>query len=188
MGEATLYQSSVVLTPRALLGTVHFLSAPGGNRGKRCPIPDNPCGVAPPLICHFPGVTQLTALLSAHRPQIKIEWERVLRAVAVTSPLAHPDVLVHRMDDTCATVLRMLSDPRVAQWPTVCPAVTILRDSCRCGVNPLHAYFESGSAALKTMLPRLNHDETLRLEQAWYAVAHRELEMLCNICQRELRT
>jgi hypothetical protein len=131
--------------------------------------------------------TTLADIFSERRLLLIIRWERGLRELGVTSPLAHPDILLYRMEDTLAAVIVALSAPALAENRACCPAVATLRGSCRCGLNPLQSYFESGSRVVSELFDDLSADERRRLEHAWFAVAQREIAVLCSLCQQEPR-
>ncbi|MCX6944255.1 MAG: hypothetical protein NT173_05795 [Opitutales bacterium] len=127
---------------------------------------------------------RLSALLMARRLSLKTEWERRLRAQPPNTALANPDVLVHRMDDSLERLDSLLSR-HAKRWPEGHPpALARLRDPCRCGLNPLLGYFETGGAALLAVLPDLKETERSAVEQAWYFFAQQEVDSLCAVCCR----
>ena len=124
-------------------------------------------------------------VLEKLRPLIKQRWETLLRAEPVVSPLANPDTLVFRMDQTLDQLASALHTRSFRVWLKHHPVLFMpLRDNCSCHINPLLAYYTSGDAALREVaatglgnaLP-----ETLLL---YHGLAQREIEALCGACRQ----
>ena len=122
-------------------------------------------------------------VLQQLRPLIKQRWETLLRAEPVVSPLANPDTLVFRMDETLDQLVSALHTRSFRVWLKHHPVLFMpLRDDCYCRIHPLLAYYTSGDAALRVVagfalgnaLP-----ETLLL---YHGLAQREIEALCGAC------
>lgn len=130
----------------------------------------------------------LAGALAAHRPQLRQRWEERLRALPPSSALASPDALVHLMDSTLdrlGTEIGVEAPRRPAGPPP----------ECRCGLNPLVAYFITAEEAL---METLFHDDTVwpvlsardreraltTLLRALRRIAHADLETFCSLCQR----
>jgi hypothetical protein len=127
------------------------------------------------------------------RPTILERWEELLRAEPVTSPLANPDALVYLMNwtlDRFFTALRgPLSRRRLSDRGSNKPAYVEEKTLCACKMNPLLAYFATAEQALvQAVLPLLEPREresvlsAVRL--AMQAVAKREIDTFCAVCQR----
>jgi hypothetical protein len=127
------------------------------------------------------------------RPTILERWEALLRAEPVTSPLANPDSLVYLMAWTLDRFVEILRGPigrkRISEHGSNKPAYIETRELCACKMNPLLAYFATAEQALiQTVLPTLQPREreavlpTVRL--AMQAVAKREIDTFCAVCQR----
>lgn len=130
------------------------------------------------------------ALLTA-RPTLRQRWETLLRAERPTSPLANPDALVYLMDWTLDCLFEELRNApsrrrRLSRGNTVEPA------PCRCGMNPLLAYFQSIERAGGTLLREIAtahaftelEGEAAREELRLVVrnVARREIESFCAVC------
>jgi len=131
--------------------------------------------------------------LQALRPTILERWESLLRSEPVTSPLANPDSLVYLMDWTLDRFFAVLRGPlarrRIAERGSNKPAYIEERALCACKMNPLLAYFTTAEQALvQAILPSLQPREresvlsSVRL--AMQAVAKREIDTFCAVCQR----
>jgi hypothetical protein len=126
----------------------------------------------------------------ARRAQLRARWEALLRAQPACSPLAHPDTVVHLLDPTLDT---LFAAPRRPATRPLAPARPC-RDSCRCGLNPLLAFFAVGEQALRETAeqPASRGDaktppapaDTIRLSLALRRLARDELETFCSLCQR----
>ena len=136
---------------------------------------------------------KLLRTLQELRPTVLERWETLLRAEPVTSPLANPDALVYLMNwtlDRFATALRgPLSRRRIADHGSNKPKYIEESRLCACKMNPLLAYFATAEQALiQAILPMLQPREresvlsAVRL--AMQAVAKREIDTFCAVCQR----
>ena len=139
----------------------------------------------------------LVLTLRAQRPRIRAQWEALLRAEPVGSPLGHPGTLVHLLDWTLDEIfsgLALLPARRRAGGkstkPDDCPG-------CPCGHNPLLAYFVAGQQAMREALilaqARLNGLDPIArdaaLEELNLVVHHitrREIAALCGVCQHRI--
>ena len=123
------------------------------------------------------------SVLEQLRPLIKQRWETLLRAEPVVSPLANPDTLVFRMDETLNQLATALHTRSFRVWLKHHPVLFMpLRDNCACRLNPLLAYYTSGDAALRDVGARALGNalpETLLL---YHGLAQREIEALCGAC------
>jgi hypothetical protein len=133
--------------------------------------------------------SMLTAL-RARRFQIRARWEDLLRIEKVTTPLAHPDALVHLLDWTLEEFFQAVASlpsrrhPARAHPPSKCP----------CGQNPFVAFFAAGKQALRESLvlsQAENKDlsafardsELAELDQAFHQISQREIESFDAVCQ-----
>ena len=131
--------------------------------------------------------------LQSLRPTILERWETLLRAEPVTSPLANPDSLVYLMDWTLDRFFHALRGPlsrrRISDRGSNKPADGEERSLCACKMNPLLAYFETGEqaliqATLPVLEPREREATLSALRLAMQAVAKREIDTFCAVCQR----
>ena len=125
----------------------------------------------------------MISVLQRLRPLIKQRWEKLLRAEPVVSPLANPDTLVFRMDQTLDQLIDSLHTRSFRTWLKHHPVLFMpLRDSCHCQINPLLTYYSTGDAALREVAaPALGVvlPETLLI---YHGLAQREIEALCGAC------
>lgn len=131
----------------------------------------------------------LTELLR-RRSAIRSRWDILLRTEPVTSPLAHPDSLVHLIDSTLDEIFSVLiSSKRPPARAAVHPV-----SSCACGRNPLLAYFAAGrqavreglvlsQAALAPFDPAQRDSSLCELEDVLDDISGREIEAFCGVCQ-----
>ncbi len=135
----------------------------------------------------------LVQALRAQRPRILRRWTVLLRAEGATTPLAHPDTLVHLIDWTFDEVLRGLATGS-RQRPAARKFRAHPRPDCACGRNPLLHFFIAGEQALLEALvlaqsadPRLQPVERDRalteLHLRIRALARAEVSTLCSLCQ-----
>lgn len=135
----------------------------------------------------------LLRTLQGLRPTILERWEVLLRAEPITSPLANPDSLVYLMNWTLDRFLAVLRGPlarrRISERGSNKLAYIEESKLCACKMNPLLAYFATAEQALvQTLLPTLEPREregvlsSVRL--AMQAVAKREIDTFCAVCQR----
>ncbi|WP_221029225.1 hypothetical protein [Actomonas aquatica] len=135
--------------------------------------------------------------LQTQRPDLRQRWEALLRAERVSSPMAHPDTLVHLMDWTLDRLLDELRQPHFRRHSEHgAPRSAGL--GCVCGKNPLLTYFSTAEQAVVETL--LLDDTDLRqvssedrstsldeLKAALHAVARREIDSFCAVCQSRVR-
>lgn len=136
----------------------------------------------------------LLQTLQGLRPTILERWEALLRAEPVTSPLANPDSLVYLMDWTLDRFLTALRGPlsrrRIHERGSNKPAAYIEESQlCACKMNPLLAYFATAEQALvqallPTLQPRERESVLSAVRLAMQAVAKREIDTFCAVCQR----
>jgi hypothetical protein len=136
----------------------------------------------------------LVRALHAQRGQIRLHWDALLRVERTTTPLAHPDSLVHLLDwaiDEIFTALQPAVDqPEVQAWVPVAAQ----RTDCSCGRNPFLVFFIAGEQAMiealvlaQTQLPALDAVSRDSAVSELYAVLrklrHQEIESFCALCQ-----
>ncbi len=135
--------------------------------------------------------------LQTQRPNLRQRWEALLRAERVSSPMAHPDTLVHLMDWTLDRLLDELNQPHFRR-PLENSAARSVGLGCVCGKNPLLTYFSTAELAIvETLLvdekDLANIDGVERshsldqLKAALHAVARREIDSFCAVCQSRVR-
>jgi hypothetical protein len=136
----------------------------------------------------------LVTALRAQRSLIREQWEALLRVEPVTSPLGHPDSLVHMLEWTLDEIFAGLTNPlarhrigrvRVGhEAPLPCP----------CGRNPLLAYFAAGEQAMRealvlaqaeaSALDPIERDVSFEeLNLILQQISRREIEAFCGVCQ-----
>jgi hypothetical protein len=142
--------------------------------------------------------TQLVDTLRSRRVDIRARWADLLRADRASSPLAHPESLVHLIEWTLEEIERALLNPgqrhRIGRGSR-----SDCRHACDCQRNPLLGYFGAGAQAVREALvlaqaatPHLaagERDAALEeLNIVLHVVAQREIEAFCGLCQyREAR-
>jgi hypothetical protein len=133
--------------------------------------------------------TVVQRALAEHRPQIRAQWEKLLRLDRGTSPLARPDTLVHLIDTTLDEIFASLP-----AWSARRHASRHPEPVCPCGRSPFLAYFSTGRQALNEALinaqagmPELTasarDDAFACLDQVFSRIARREIESFCSVCQ-----
>lgn len=135
--------------------------------------------------------------LQTQRPDLRRRWEALLRAERTSSPMAHPDTLVHLMDWTIDRLWDELRQPQFRRHARNHDhrGATLL---CVCGKNPLLTYFSTAEQAIiETLfideqdlagLSSLERSASLEdLKGALHAVARREIESFCAVCQGNAR-
>ena len=143
--------------------------------------------------------TQLVEMLRDRRVDIRGRWTDLLRADRASSPLAHPETLLHLIDWTLEEIERALLNP--AQRHRVGRGHRVdCQHECDCQRNPFLAYFGAGEQAVREALvlaqaatPALSpgeRDAALEeLNVVLHVVAQREIEAFCGLCQhREPRS
>lgn len=143
------------------------------------------------------GAVQIELLngLRERRVRTRIQWEALLRASPVVTPLGHPDSLVHLIDWSLDEIFAALANPLPSEPGNgnAAPRVSV----CACGRNPFIAYFDAGRQAMQEALvlsqaaiapldPR-HRDSSLReVGFVLNSIARREIEAFCGICQFRL--
>ena len=136
----------------------------------------------------------LVNALRTRRPTVRAQWEALLRAEPVNSPLGNPDALVHLIDWTLDEIFTALANPLSRHRPAGPRLNSPDRQECPCGRNPLLAYFAAGEQALQEAmilaqaaaapLDPLERDASFtELNLALQHIAHREIEAFCGVCQ-----
>ena len=136
----------------------------------------------------------LVNALRTRRPTVRGQWEALLRAEKVNSPLGNPDALVHLIDWTLDEIFTALTNPLSRHRPAGPRLNYIDRQECACGRNPLLAYFAAGEQALQeamvlaqsgfSPLDPLERDASFsELNLALQHIARREIEAFCGVCQ-----
>jgi hypothetical protein len=131
-------------------------------------------------------------LLDRHAARVLTRWRERLRALPPSSALAHPDLLGPLMAPALARVRQ-----EAAQGSASGPDQTAQEEpvSCRCGLNPLVAFYLTGECATFDVLwaqadalPHLKPSEREQLCRtltlAWRSVATDEISLFCSLCQR----
>ncbi len=130
-------------------------------------------------------------LLDRHAARVLTRWRERLRALPPSSALAHPDLLGPLMAPALARVRQ-----EAAQAPADGAAhATEEPVSCRCGLNPLVAFYLTGecatfdvlwgqSDALPHLAPGEREHLCRTLSLAWRRVATDEISLFCSLCQR----
>jgi hypothetical protein len=134
----------------------------------------------------------LLAALAGRRPEIRAQWEALLRTEPFRTPLGQPDTLVHLIDSTLdeffAALARALDRP--ANLASYVPST---RPTCPCGRNPLLAFFTAGEQALHEALiliqsaagPMKASERDFgffTVDAVLRRIAHREVDALCSVC------
>lgn len=135
----------------------------------------------------------LLADLQRRRFPIRTRWDILLRTEPVTSPLAHPDALVHLINTTLDEILGALKHRPAGQ---TCASHHALREKthCLCGRNPWLAYFAAGAQAMREGLilaqasmapcdPAERDAALAELNAVLDEIARREIESFCGVCQ-----
>jgi len=123
------------------------------------------------------------SVLQQLRPLIKQRWETLLRAAPVVSPLANPDTLIFRMDQTLDDLASALRTRSFRTWLKHHPVLFMpIRDNCHCRINPLLAYYTSGDAAMREVASRALDTALPETLLIYHGLAQREIEALCGAC------
>lgn len=128
--------------------------------------------------------------LQSRSGAIQASWERLLRLESISSPLAHPDALVHLIPTTLIFIFAAvakapgraltLREARAVRWPY-----------CPCARNPYLAYFTAGEQALLEAMVLLQAErpaeerhlaELAELVHVVREVGHAEIENFCGVC------
>lgn len=124
-------------------------------------------------------------LLLAHRATFHSQWEARLRAAPVTTPLGHPDTLVHLMDRTIDQIFHDLQHPSPRRRQPALP-----KGFCGCGQNPLIAYFDTAALAIQTTLAQcadetpISRDDVDDVNRVLARIARNEILTFCGLCRR----
>lgn len=132
--------------------------------------------------------------LCAQRQAIHARWDALLRTERVTSPLAYPDALVHLIEWALDQIFSSLRDPSIRRKAEHAGGRAAARPDCPCGRNPLLAFFLAGEQALlealvleqAAHLPVDPRERDTALNELYYvlrAMARREVEAFCSVCQ-----
>jgi hypothetical protein len=127
--------------------------------------------------------------LRDHRPDIRAQWEKLLRLDRGSSPLARPATLVYLLDTTLDEIFAILPAWSVRRHPS-----RMTEPHCPCGRSPFLAYFAAGRQALheglvtvqtrEAALTQQARDDAFDcLDQAFQHLARREIEAFCHVCQ-----
>ncbi len=134
-------------------------------------------------------------LLDRHAARVLTRWRERLRALPPSSALAHPDLLGPLMAPALARVRQEAVQPAGDAAAATAASATSEPVSCRCGLNPLVAFYLTGECATFDVLwgqadalPHLAPHEREQLcrclSQAWKRVATDEISLFCSLCQR----
>lgn len=124
-------------------------------------------------------------LLRAHRATLHSRWAARLRAAPVTSPLAHPDTLVHLMDRTLDQIFHELEHLTPRRRQSALP-----KGFCGCGQNPLIAYFATALPAFETALAQCADETPVTrgdvddVKRTLARIARSEIMTFCGLCRR----
>lgn len=137
---------------------------------------------------HSRRVTSATAQqqIVALYPAIKAEWTALLKGEPTLTPLGRPDTLIYLMDATLAQLTAGLQHLSTQHWLGRCkPLVGPMHTYCACGLNPLLKYFTTGELALRAVAGPVLGQEIEPVLERFQALAHREIETLCAVCQHK---
>jgi hypothetical protein len=142
------------------------------------------CGAGIARFAYGDAVRQrILCLLSSRRPDLKHKWEERLRAQPIRTAMAEPAILGYLMDETLDQLAAQLN----RQPPAKSKRIRDFENRCRCGLNPLLAYFGTGEEILlESLVQEAPVEEPLRgffLGQ-WRLLAQREIDALCGSCLR----
>jgi hypothetical protein len=136
----------------------------------------------------------LVHALHAQRGQIRLHWEALLRVERTTTPLAHPDSLVHLLDWAIDEVFSTLRARAQAGELRAFPPIAAHREECSCGRNPFLVFFIAGEQAMieglvlaQSEIPGLDAVSRDSAVSELYSVLrqlrHQEIESFCALCQ-----
>lgn len=145
----------------------------------------NRCRAAPAPPWQYVGVDDgVIGRLKGLRPLIKQRWEALLRAEPVASPLASPDTLVFLMDETLDQLTTALHTRSLRTWLRRNQAVIApLQGQCACGINPLLAYYTTGSLALSEVAGEKLGPAFAEILLFYHSLAQKDIEALCGVCR-----
>jgi len=132
----------------------------------------------------------LVQILKGRRAPIRRRWEVLLREAKASDPLANPDALIHLMDWTIDQVVHALRQEPARRLKRA-PGYSAAQAACRCGHNPLLAYFLAGEHAFieavaenwKDHADSPPENAVAEVYLAFHSVAGRELGSFCAFCQ-----
>lgn len=138
--------------------------------------------------------SDLLGAFRARQPELRARWGELLRVEPVNTPLAHPDALAHLIDWTLEEIFKDLATGAPHHRWDADGAMTPNRALCACGRNPLLAYFDAASQALREALiwaqaaspmlgPRERDASLEELNRVISHIARREIEAFCGVCQ-----
>lgn len=130
------------------------------------------------------------SLLDRHAARILARWRDQLRALPPSSALAAPELLAPLMAPALARVRLESARSDERKQSAAEP------ESCRCGLNPLVAFYLTGECATFDVLwsepdafaklnPPAREDLCRRLGAAWHRAAAPEISLFCSLCQRK---
>jgi hypothetical protein len=135
----------------------------------------------------------LVNALRFQSPNIRARWAELLHVEPITTPLAHPDALVHLIDWTLNEIFQDLTSqaPR-RRFNRRVSNVTAGHECC--GRNPLLAYFAAGEQVMRealilaqaaaTSLDPIERDASLEeLNLVLRHIARQEIDAFCGVCQ-----
>ena len=136
----------------------------------------------------------LVSALRARRPAVHKHWEALLRAEPVSTPLGHPDALVHLIDWTLDEIFSALGDPLAQHREGENRSNAGRTPVCPCGRNPLLRYFAAGEQSMHEALvlaqaasapldPRERDSSFEELNGVLQRISRREIEAFCGVCQ-----
>jgi len=125
---------------------------------------------------------------------MRARWEDLLHTEKSSSPLAHPDTLVHLVGWVMEEIFSELEKPSAPGSPADAPAFDSIRALCPCGRNPYLLTFLAGEQALLEGLiqcqakrrvpsPEDRDRAVTELYSALRRIAAREVAAFCEICQ-----
>jgi hypothetical protein len=135
----------------------------------------------------------LLQALRDRRKLIRKRWDALLRIERISTPLAHPDMLVRLIDGTLDEVFAVLRGRPGRDLRTRAVFLAALHDQCRCGRNPFLSYFVAGEQALLETLiliqaaePRMylrpRETAVAELHLVVRRIARREVDSFCALC------
>jgi hypothetical protein len=142
----------------------------------------------------------LVRSLRSRLPQIRAQWEALLHAEPVKTPLAYPDSLVHLLDWTLEEIFQGLATLPVRRRHSRKASAASEREICPCGRNPLLTYFAAGEQAMREALVLVQSESSsidpierdaalVELDLVFRHIARREIESFCGVCQyRDVRS
>jgi hypothetical protein len=141
----------------------------------------------------------LVNALRARRPKVREHWEALLRTEPISTPLGHPDALVHLIDWTLDEIFTTLSNPLTRHRTARMRSASESRPECPCRRNPLLAYFVAAEQAMhealvlaqaaSAPLDPLERDASFHeLNLILHSISRRELEAFCGVCQHRSAT